>query len=418
VNAIHLHLKFQVLLVRTRGRKIVVQCKPAPGISRMQKPEVVAKFLRKISLLRPLVEEHRAAFDRDRRLPKPVFDAVTECDLLRLWVPEALGGPELSPLDFIEVVEAAAELDASVGWVIGNGAGMSRAAGYLPADIARDWFSERTAFVAAATGAVGTATKTEDGYVISGRWPFASGIHHASKIMALCGIPASDGSSEPQLICCYLAPSDVSVSDTWHVSGLRGTGSCDFEIQNHFVPRQHTHEFRDAQPTQPGLIYQIPNVSMFAMSVSAVPLGIASSALTTFSHFATSKIRAGTTASIAEREIIQDQVGRADAILRAARAGLREAAHELTVATEAGGERLVQARIYFRSAMSYVAESSVRVTDMMAAAAGAVSIFETFGLERCSRDVHAAVKHIAMTPNNYITAGRARMGLDPGTSRF
>ena len=72
----------------------------------------------------------------------------------------------------------------------------------------------------------------------------------------------------------------------------------------------------------------------------------------------------------------------------------------------------------FRSALSYAAESAVRVVDMMASAAGAMAIFEDCGLERCTRDVHAAVKHIAMAPNNYVVAGRVRLGLDPGTSRF
>jgi indole-3-acetate monooxygenase len=383
-----------------------------------RKPEVVGKFLRKISLLRPLVEEYRAAFDRDRRLPKPVFDALAECDLLRLWVPEALGGPELSPLDFIEVVEAASELDASVGWIIANGAGMSRTAGYLSPCISRDWFADRSSFVVAATGGVGVATRTAGGYRITGRWPFASGVHHASKIMGLCGVPPIEGGSEPELICCYLQPSDITIIDTWHVSGLRGTGSCDFEVRDHFVPKEHVHEFLHVQPAQRGLLYRIPNVSIFAMSISAVPLGVAKSSISIFSTLAGSKIRAGTKVALREREIIQDQVGRADTILRAARACLCEAITDLTVATEVGDQRLVQARVLFRSALSYAAESAVRVVDMMASAAGAMAIFEGCGLERCTRDVHAAVKHIAMAPNNYVVAGRVRLGLDPGTSRF
>jgi indole-3-acetate monooxygenase len=383
-----------------------------------RKPELVDRFLRKIDLLAPLVEEHRAAFDRDRRLPKPVFDALAECDLLRLWMPEALGGPELSPLDFIEVVEAASALEASVGWIIGNGAGSSRAAGYFPAGISSAWFADRRSFIVAVTSAVGAANRTEGGYRITGRWSFASGVHHASRIMALCGSLPLDGKGEPELICCYLEPSDITIIDTWQVSGLRGTGSCDFEIRDRFVPSEHVHEFFNIRPAQSGLLYRIPTVSIFATSISAVPLGIARSAVATLTRLAGSKVRQGTKVALGEREVIQDQVGRADAILRAARAGLRDALSELMVAIDVGGKRLIHARVNFRSTVSHVAESAVRVVEMMTSAAGAIAIFESCALERCTRDVHAAVKHIAMSPNNYIVAGRVRLGLDPGTSRF
>jgi alkylation response protein AidB-like acyl-CoA dehydrogenase len=383
-----------------------------------RKPELVGKFLQKIQLLSPLIEQHRAAFDRDRRMPKPVFDALAECDLMRLWVPESLGGPELSPLDFLEVVEAASELEGSVGWIVGNGAGMSRAAGYFPAEVSRAWFSDRRSFVVAATGGVGAATRVAGGFRITGRWPFASGVHHASKIMALCGVPPLAGEGEPELICCYLEPSDMTIIDTWQVSGLRGTGSCDFEIRDRFVPREHAHDFLNHQPAHGGLVYRIPAVSIFAASIAAVPLGIARSAVSIFAKLAGSKVRSGSKATLGEREVIQDQVGRADSILRAARAGLRDALSELMVAIDGGGKRLIQARTNFRSSVSHAAESAVQVVGMMTSAAGAIAIFEGCALERCTRDVHAAVKHAAMSPNNYVVAGRVRLGLAPGTSRF
>ena len=149
-----------------------------------------------------------------------------------------------------------------------------------------------------------------------------------------------------------------------------------------------------------------------------MPLGIARSAVSIFAKLAGSKVRSGSKATLGEREVIQDQVGRADSILRAARAGLRDALSELMVAIDGGGERLIQARTNFRSSVSHAAESAVQVVGMMTSAAGAIAIFEGCALERCTRDVHAAVKHAAMSPNNYVVAGRVRLGLAPGTSRF
>jgi alkylation response protein AidB-like acyl-CoA dehydrogenase len=356
--------------------------------------------------------------DRDRRLPEPVFTALADAGLFRLWLPAALGGVELSPVEFMHVVEAAAAVDGSVGWLAGNGGGMSRVAGYLPEPVARRWFADPHAFVVSATGALGTAVPVHGGYRVSGRWPFGSGAHHATHFMGLCTVEEAGGSKLPAPLCCYFAREHVTIIDTWHVSGLRGTGSCDFEVRDLVVPLEHTHTFLDHRPTQPGLLYRMPPMSVFAWTVAVVPLGIARGAADTFAELASTKVRVGTSTALREREIVQSEFGRADAQLRAGRAFLGEAMNELMAATDAGGERLVQARANFRAACTWAAESAVDITNRLAAAAGAAAIFETYALERCVRDVHAAVKHVAMSPANYLVSGRIGLGLSPGAARF
>jgi len=115
---------------------------------------------------------------------------------------------------------------------------------------------------------------------------------------------------------------------------------------------------------------------------------------------------------------VQSNYGRADALHRAARAFLIDAMSELMVASTEEGPRLINARTVFRAACAHAAESAVRIVDMLAAEAGAGAIFETSRIERFIRDVHAAVKHIAMSPNSYVVSGRVALGLDPGTPRF
>ena len=119
-----------------------------------------------------------------------------------------------------------------------------------------------------------------------------------------------------------------------------------------------------------------------------------------------------------DRELVQDMVGRAETMLRAARAYLVDAMAELMVATDLGGDRLLQARAFFRAACANAAETAVRIVDTIAADAGTAAIFETGTLERSVRDVHAATKHVAMSPNNYTIAGRLKLGLEPGTTRI
>ena len=111
-------------------------------------------------------------------------------------------------------------------------------------------------------------------------------------------------------------------------------------------------------------------------------------------------------------------VGRADTAVRAARALLVDAMEELMAANDAGGARLLQARANFRAACANAAESAVRVVNWIAAGAGTAAIFESGTLERSVRDVQAAAKHVAMTPNSYAVAGRLSLGLEPGTTRI
>ena len=201
-----------------------------------------ASYLESVRKLAPLTGEHRGAFDRERRLPDDVFEALADAGLFRLWLPSSLGGPELSPVEFMRIVEAAAALDGSVGWLVGNGGGMSRVGGYLPTAVARDRFSNRRTFIVSVTGAVGSASAVDGSYRVSGRWPFGSGAPHATHFMGLATV-GGNLAPEQQRLCCYFDRQQVTVHDTWYVSGLRGTGSSDFEVREAFVPANLVHPY-------------------------------------------------------------------------------------------------------------------------------------------------------------------------------
>ena len=376
----------------------------------------VASLIARIADLAPLVAAHREQMDHERRLPRAVFEAIADAGLLRLWAPRAMGGWELSPPEFMAVVEAAAALDGSVGWVVGNGGGMSRAAGYLPEAVARTWFSNATTFVVATNGAIGEAFPVEGGYRISGRWPFASGIHHASLVAAACRV--ADGTGQGPVLLCYVPAEHAEVIDNWRVSGLRGSGSCDYTLSDVFVRAEHTHDMLNPPATQPGVVYRWPAVSAFAATVSVVPLGVARAALDTFIGSLAARTKVGTAAMPRDRELIQSELGRAEVLHASARALLLASMNEVTDAIAHGGDRLIRARAMFRGACTHAAESAIRIAEIVSAAAGAVSIWEAYPLERQVRDIQAAAKHIAMSPNNYVVAGRICLGLDPGTPRF
>lgn len=379
-------------------------------------PDIVALLLSRLDALAPLIKETAPSFDRDRKLPDVLVHALADAGLFKLWLPKSLGGFELAPVDFMRIVEAASALDGSVGWLVGNLGGYARTGGYLSAEAARTFFSHPRSAMIASTATMGMATPVDGGYRVSGRWPFGSGIHHATCVSVLCAI-AGSGPQQPAIFC-NLDVEHVRIHDTWHTSGLRGTGSCDFEIRDVYVPRNHTHDMLAPSASEPSLLYRVPNISMFNWTVATVPLGIADGVLRYFIASAAAKVRAGHPAPLAEREVVQDTLGRLEAERRAARAFMLEAMSDLMAATDGSADELVRARAIYRTAMSHAAETAVRIVDRIVALHGAAAIFESSPLERAQRDVHAATKHIAMSPTLFVNAGRIMLGLAPLTPRF
>lgn len=362
----------------------------------------------RVRALSDSVARDRASFDLEGHLPDALFSELASLGLFRLWLPKGLGGPELSALGFMEVVEAAAALDGTIGWLVGNGGGMSRIGAFLPTETAQEIFADPKAFVVSATGATGRAVPVDGGYRVTGRWPFGSGAPHATWFTPLCAVER-DGQLTEELIFVTAPRDDVLVHDNWHVSGLRATGSVDFELQDVMIEDRFVHAFQP-EPTQPGTLYRLPTGTIFTWTVATVPLGIANGALEAFVRIASSTKRRGDTLSLAEREIVQSQLGQVQARVSASRAYLRHTMSELLDATEDGVDPQ-DARVEYRLACTSASQAALAAIGILTEMAGAISIAQTCPLERFERDARAAAKHIAMTPNAYIDGGKWLLGL-------
>lgn len=365
--------------------------------------------------LSEVVSQERSGFDAAGRLPDGLVGEMCALGLFRLWLPAALGGPELTALEFMDVVEAAAALDGAIGWLVGNGGGMSRAGGFLPEASAAAVFDDPEAFVVSATGGVGRAVRVPGGFVVSGRWPFGSGAPHGTWFAPLCAVEV-DGQPTSELIFVYAPRSDVLLHDNWNVSGLCATGSVDFELRDIFVADHFAHPFQP-EPTQPGALYRLPTRSIFSWTVATVPLGIARGAAAEFVRIAGSGKRRGDALPLGERELVQSQLGQIEARLGAARAYLRQVMTDLMGAVQAGVD-LQHARVSFRLACTFASQSALWAIDLLTEMAGAVSISRSCTLERYERDARAAAKHVAMTPNAYVNGGKHQLGHDLSAATF
>jgi alkylation response protein AidB-like acyl-CoA dehydrogenase len=365
-----------------------------------------AELLSAARALAPEIRRERDAIERDRRLPAALVERLRTAQLLELWLPRAFGGPELHPIEFMQVIEAIAQADGSVGWCAAVGGTLSQLAGSLREDAAQHIFSGDTV-VAGSFKAGGNAVAVAGGFRITGRWDFGSGIHHSTWLAVNC--IGDDGTR-----FAFVPTREATILDTWHVSGLRGTGSHDYTLTDVFVPAERTAPSFVVAPVQPGGLYRIPLLSLASSSLAAVSLGVARGAITALIELAARKTPTGSSTALCDRPTAQAAVGRAEALVRAGRAGLFDAMQQQWDEVAGGGTTSSATRALMRLSSAYCAEACTAAVDLVYRTAGASASFENGLIARGFRDVHAAGQHIGLSVDNYEHAGRVLFGRDPG----
>jgi alkylation response protein AidB-like acyl-CoA dehydrogenase len=366
--------------------------------------------------LTPLITQYADEAERERRLARPVVEALVNAGSFRLLVPPALGGAGASPLEFFEVVETISAVDGSTGWCVMISGGYGQFAGLLPPAAATDIFCDPAAVLSGTFRPNGVARAVVGGYQVSGQWPLASGSSHATWLLGGCRV--FDGeqlrltpAGGPDLRLVFLPVGDAALLDTWHTAGLRGTASHDFVLRDCFIPDHRTCWFTHA-PARPEPLYRLPTIAVFAAWIAAVPLGIARHALALFTALAGAKTPTWSPTLLREQAAAQRAVGQAEGLVRGGRAFLTETLGDAW-ATVTGGAALSWAqRGLLRLASTQAATQAVQAVELLFTAAGASAVYASTGLERCLRDVRTAAQHITVMPTNFEIAGQLALGLD------
>ncbi|HML10087.1 MAG TPA: acyl-CoA dehydrogenase family protein [Stellaceae bacterium] len=372
--------------------------------------------------LAPRIRELRQDIERQRTLPAELVERMTDARLFSLWRCRAFGGPELTFAEFAHVIEELSRVDGSVGWCAMISAVFHRLSGYVSDEIGREVFGDRSR-IAGSVNPTGRAVAVPGGYRVSGRWSYGSFIQHShwtlgNSIIYDGDAPRRDANGAPDIRFMIMPTADVEIIDIWHVAGLRGTGSNDFQVADVFVPEERSVPAFTTTPLQPGPLYATPMITIFAASLPCVSIGIARGAIDAFTALAEGKTPMGSSVRLREKPMAQADLGRAEAHLRAGRAFLFEAIGEIWDEAAAGRALTMRQRAVARLAAAKAADASAQAVDLLFNAAGGTALFESTPLERCFRDVHATTQHIGTQPANYELAGRVLLGLDPGTPRF
>ena len=372
--------------------------------------------------LLPRVRDLATETELTGRVPQPLVDQLIEAGLFHLLVPRSLGGSETDPITAARVVEAIASADGSTGWIVMLALQNSHYAGFLPEHEARTiWANGGNA--AGTARAIGRAVAIEgpDGpaYVVTGRWPFASGSSHATWFGGECVIydgdePRRDADGN-EITKAFLVPlAEVTVHQTWDATGLRGTASNDFSIDGAVVSESRSYRVLVNPARHPWALYRALPLVFITHGTHA--LGIAGAAIEEArTAFRTKRGWGG--APLAEQPRFQAAIAEATAKVDSARAYLYATAEQLWTTAELGNET-PQLKAAVRLATSHAATASLEAVDLLHRTMATSAVITGAPIERHFRDIHTAAAHVMVGPLTYEAAGRVELGSEPSFPYF
>ena len=365
--------------------------------------------LAQVRELVPEIAGRAEEIEQARTVPPDLVARLRAAGVFRMYVPRSHGGEEMAPIDAITVLDELARGDGSVGWVAAIGAESPAMFAYLPPESYDNVYSAGPDVIHAGSLVPrGSAVRAERGYRYTGVWPFASGCLHADYIAFNAFVETDDDDIE--LRVGFLPASEVEVRDTWHVSGLKGTGSHDVALDGRFVPEEWTASFLQGPPVVRHPLDAVPLLGRLGLEIAAVATGLARGALGELLEVARHKRPVGLGPRIAEDPVFQMRVGELGLDLRTARLLLHDLAITDFNRVTAGDELTPQIMVERRATLARVTTVAASVVDRCYGMSGTTGLYETSPLQRRLRDVHALTQHILFTSNALTPLGASLLG--------
>jgi alkylation response protein AidB-like acyl-CoA dehydrogenase len=378
----------------------------------------VDSLLDKVKELAPLIRAHAEEAEQARRLSRPVVDAMREAGLYRMSRSEAFGGLELDPVTIFRVVEEVARHDSAAGWNLQLSVAQEWFLAWLPDQGAAEILGghPNVIFGTSFTPS-GQAIPVEGGYRVSGQWPFVSGSHDCSWFLFFPFImdgdqPRRNDQGIPIQRFMWLPAESVTILDTWHTLGMRGTGSHDVAVSDIFVPERRTAPMAPLE--QPGEAYQGPlyRLTIWAPIALLAPpaLGVARAAIDDLIEMARTKKPTFTGSTLRERQVVQRQVAEAEATLGAGRAFLYEAFRENWEAAVQSAALTLERKLKMQLATSHANVCAGKAVELVHDAAGASAIRNRYNFQRYFRDARTMTQHAASSASRYESVGALMLG--------
>lgn len=375
--------------------------------------------------LAPRIRARANEIEAGRQLPRDLVMEIASSGLFKVAIPEASGGLGADILTALHVIEEVARADGSTGWCLAMAINTFRQSAQFSPEVRRRIFhSDPIGASAGSANPRGRAVAVPGGYRVTGHWFFASGCMHSASLHGACKVwdgdqprPSVNGGQEVRI--AYFHPkADVKILDTWHVSGLRGTGSHDIEVEDLFVPEEHTFSALERRSRITGPINRIHGFDLSGCAFACVGLGVARAAIDALVDLAGAKTPRGSSELLRDRVAAQTRVAEAEATLRSGRAFLFEIVREMWETALASQPITERQRSELRLAMTHAAQSAARATHLVCETAGTTSVFTSSPMERYARDAEMVTRHNQLQFVNYEAVGRTIFGLESNSPLF
>lgn len=381
------------------------------------------ELVRRVSDLVPLIRKHAPWTEENRRLHDEVVDALADAGVFKMRVPARYGGYESDAGTLHEVMVEIGRGDGSAAWTASVWAIPGWMVGMFPDEAQDEVYATPDVRVCGTLSPSASATPTEGGLVVNGRWNFISGALHSHWQEIIAMAPAPDGVNQWPVMA--LVPlSDLQIVDDWYASGLKGSGSVTTVANDLFVPQHRVlplmavMQGQSASPANAEIpMYRNPLLGVANASSCGTVIGLAKAAREvflerldgrkiTYTNYERQSDAAITHLQVAEATLKIDQAefhaGRVTSLVDAKGA--------------AGEQWSLEERARTRADVGAVCQLSKAAVDLLSLASGGSSIYNDVPMGRITRDMHAVNLHALMVPEtNFELYGRVLCGLEPNT---
>ena len=368
-----------------------------------------------LSATRALVPEVRASADaiaQQRRLPADLVAKLRRAGVFRMPMPRARGGPEMTPRAQTEVVELLSAADPSVGWcaMIGSDSGFYGA--FLDEPVAHELYPDLDAITAGLLQPGGQAKRVPGGYRVSGRWGFGSGCTHADVLVGGCLVfegdaPVMTERGLPEWRVMMAPVAEWQILDTWHTTGLAGSGSNDYTAQDLFVPAEHSFSLFE-KPRRSEPLYGFNG--MFFANMHGVPLGLARRAIDVAREVVEHKLVLPEMVKLRDVPRVRAAIARAEMQLGAARAYTYDTLDRVWERLLAGAPLDLPLRSAIALSRIHCFRTAREIAQAMVDTAGTTAIYATSPLDRLLRDSITMCQHVVAQDRMLETAGGMVLG--------
>ena len=351
----------------------------------------------------------RDASEDGRRLAASSVEALRDAGLFMMKTPRKVGGAEAHPVTQMDVIEAVVMIDPAAAWCMFitaavSGASLATLSDEALAELHADGFP----CISGSLRPGGQARKVDGGYRVSGRWSWGSGVEYADLVMlpVFC--------DDPPLIRALVPVSDVILHDNWHPLGMRGTGSCDYEIDDVFVPDRFVTDLLTAQPTCGGALHRLGLPGYVVNEHASFAYALGRLALHTMVETAIEKKRGYLGGiSLADREVFQRAIGQGTTRMNACAAGMAEVLERLFDSAADGPPS--PALVTEAQAMSvWCTDEAVDVVGEMFRLTGGSAVMAGSEMQRILRDVYTVQSHLMVSAVTYEKYGQVQLGMTDG----